>query len=138
MKFLKLFTIFSILLFNHNLFSLIFYSDVFTENQGELDVYVKSFSSDFYLGEKEISKAEFEEIIRSNPSAQRDYINGTNFRTFGNILEFGSGVVFLGSLSQRLYRTENRQLTSISAVFLFIGILMDLNGRNLLSKSVQK
>lgn len=138
MKFLKLFFIVSILLFNNNLFAQNSYRDNFSEKDTDLDIYLNSFSSDFYLGEKEISKDEFEDLIRENPSAQRDYIHGVNFRTFGNILEVGAGIVFGGSLYYSLYNVENRFVTSGSAAVLFIGILMDLNGRNLLKKSIRK
>ena len=138
MKYLKLLFILLILLFNHNLFSQVFYSDVFPKDDTELDIYLNFFSSDFYFGEKKISKNEFEELISRNPSAQRDYIHGTNLRTFGNILEVGAGVVFFGSLYRGLFSAEDRRVTSGGAAAILIGIILDLSGRDLLRKSIQK
>lgn len=138
MKYHKLLSILLILFFNHNLFSQVFYSDIFPNDETELDIYVNFFGSDFYFGEKEISKNKFEELIRQNPSAQRDYIHGTNLRIFGNMVEVGAGVVFIGSLYRGLFTIENKKLTSGAAVGLLIGIVLDLSGRDLLRRSTIK
>lgn len=136
MENLKLFFILLILLFANNLFSQTFYSDVMQEQDKDLKVVLYMFSSDFYFDNKEISKKKFEDLIRGLPSAQRDYVNGTNLRTFGNIIGVSSGIVFGYCLSLGVYNLGNRGLLGGSAALFLTGVIMDTRGRTLLKKSV--
>ncbi len=114
---------FLLLFFTNNLFCQIFAKDVTTENEG-LSVETELFSSTFYLYNKEISSQSFEELIRLYPSAQRNYIQGKNLRTFGNIISIGSVIVIGPLYYLSLYGIGNRNILVGSGVTLLLGIIM--------------